>query len=121
MPSFHVSRKALTCSGSRVFLIKLAILHVAGTGRNLPIGVKFDPVGRIEINALDLAAQALAFGKAGHDLQAVAQDHAVRPVLVVLVKLGLGLRIDAIEVTKQIEHSGLFVLPLPSSGASGRQ
>ena len=46
-------------------------------------------------------AQALAPGQAGHDLEGVAEDHAVGPVLVMLVKLGLidtfG---DAVEVGK---------------------
>ena len=70
----------------------LAVLDVARLRRDLPVRVELDAVGRVEIDALHLAAQALALGEARHHLQAVAQDHAVRPVLVVLVELGALIR-----------------------------
>ena len=50
-----------------------------------------------------LPAQALALGQAGHHLEGVAEDHAVRPVLVVLVELGLVDAVrDAVEVGEEI-------------------
>ena len=69
------------------------------------------PYGRIEVDALHLAAQPLALGEAGHDLQAVAEDHAVGPVLVVLIEVGLvGVLGDAVEVGEQVErHLPRFV------------
>jgi hypothetical protein len=70
-------------------VVGVAVLHVAAGGGPLEVGVELDAVGRVEVDALHLAAQALALGQARHHLQAVAQDHAVRPVLVVLVELGL--------------------------------
>ncbi len=40
----------------------------------------------------------------GHDLEAVAQDHAIGPVGVVLVELGLGVIIrQAVKVGKEIK------------------
>ena len=66
----------------------VAVADVAARGGPLEVGVELDAVGRVDIDALDLAAQALALGQRGHDLQAVAQDHAVRPVSVVFVKVG---------------------------------
>ncbi len=57
-----------------------------------------------------LPAQALALGQAGHDLEGVAEDHAVGPVLVVLVELGLVHALgDAVEVGEEVgrEHRRL--------------
>ena len=58
-------------------VVGLAVLHVAAGGGPLKVAVEFDAVGRIEINTLHFAAQALALGEAGHHLQRVAEDHAV--------------------------------------------
>ena len=81
----------------------VAVLHVAAGGGPLEVAVEFDAVGRVEVDALDLAAQALALGQAGHDLEGVAEDHAVGPVLVVLVELGpVHARGDAVEVGKEV-------------------
>lgn len=55
----------------------------------LEVAVELDAVGRVEVDALHLPAQTLALGEAGHDLEGVAEDHAVAPVLVVGVELGL--------------------------------
>jgi len=72
------------------FALGFPVFHVAGARRDLPIRVKFDSVGRVEINALHLTAQTLALGKARHHLQAVAEDEAVRPVLIVLIEFRFG-------------------------------
>ena len=81
-----------------------AVLDVAAGGRPLEIGVEFDAIGRVKINALHLAAQAFALGQRRHHRQAVAGDHPVRPVLVVLVefrrRLGIG---QAVEIGKHVE------------------
>src|SRR2546425_517890 len=55
----------------------VAILDVAAGGGPLEVAVELDAVGWIEVDALDLAAQALALGQAGHDLEGIAEDHAV--------------------------------------------
>ena len=72
-------------------VVGLAVAHVAAGGGPLEVGVELDAVGWVDVNALDLAAQAFALGERGHDLEAVAEDHAVRPVGVVAVELGPGL------------------------------
>ena len=122
MPSRHVSRKALTCSGSRVMwsalpsftsrlVIGLAILHIAAGGRPLEVGVELDAVGRVEVDALDLAAQALAFGQTGHDLEGVTEDHAIRPVLIMLVELGFVRALgDAVEVGEEVGGEQTLVM-----------
>jgi len=46
----------------------VAVLHIAARGRPLEIAVELDPVGWIDVDALHLAAQALALGKARHTL-----------------------------------------------------
>lgn len=83
-------------------MLGVAILDVATGGGPLEIAVEFDAVGRIEVDALHLAAQALALGQASHDLQAVAENHAIGPVGAVLVELGLGVG-QAVEVGEEIE------------------
>ena len=127
MPSRQVSRKALTCSGSRVMWSALPSLHVTAGGGPLEVGVEFDAVGRVDVDALHLAAQPLALGERGHDLEAVAEDHAVGPVGVVLVELGLGvLGGQAVEVGEEIGEAGLDVARPARAGparsaASGRR
>src|SRR5438034_521595 len=45
------------------------ILYVATGSTPLEVAVELDAVGRIDVNALHPAAQPLAFGEAGHDLE----------------------------------------------------
>ena len=84
------------CVAERLDLLRLAgdvvgvaVLHVAAGGGPLEVGVELDAVGRVDVDALHLAAQSLALGQAAITCRLVAEDHAVRPVLVVLVELGL--------------------------------
>src|SRR5262245_22242808 len=70
-------------------VVGLAVLHVAAGGGPLEVAVELDAVGWIEVDTLHLPPQAFALSQAGHDLEGVAEDHAVGPVLVVLVELGL--------------------------------
>ena len=67
MPSFQVSRKALTCSGSREMSALFAVLDVPRLMKTCQLRIELNAIGRVEINALHLSAQALAFGQAGHD------------------------------------------------------
>ncbi len=82
----------------------VAVLHVAAGGGPLEVGVELDAVRRVQVDALHLAAQPLALGEAGHHLERVAEDHPVRPALVVLVELGLvSARGDAVEVGEEVQ------------------
>lgn len=81
------------------------VFDVAAGGRPLKIAVELDAVGGIEVDTLHFTAQSFAFGEGGHDLEAVAKDHAVRPVLVVLVELGLCVFLlfgQAVEVCEEV-------------------
>ena len=85
----------------------VAVPHVAAGGGPLEVGVELDAVGRVNVDALHLAAQPLALRQRRHHLQAVAGDHAVRPVGVVLVELGAGVWVrQAVEIGKQVNLSG---------------
>ena len=98
-------------------VVGLAVAYVTAGGGPLEVGVEFDAVGRVDVDALHLAAQSLALGERGHDLEAVAEDHAVGPVGVVLVELGFGvLGGQAVEVGEEIGETGLDVLVLCAAG-----
>jgi hypothetical protein len=88
-------------------VVGLAVGYVAAGGGPLEVGVELDAVGRIEVDALDLAAQALALGERGHDVEAVAEDKAVGPVGVVLVEFsGAGVVGQAVEVGEEVNLRG---------------
>ena len=69
-------------------VVGFAVLDVAAGGGPLEIGVELDAVGWVDVDALHLAAQSLPLGQRSHHLQAVPENHSVRPVGIVLVKLG---------------------------------
>ena len=123
MPSRQVSRNAFTCSGSRVMWSALPSFTSRLVVDHWKLRVELDAVGRVDVDALHLAAQALALGQAGHHLQRVAEDHAVRPVLVVLVELGLvGALGHAVEVGEQVGlRPRRLVRRALASGAAGRR
>ena len=50
-------------------VVGLAVLDVAAGGGPLEVTVELDAVGRVDVDALHLATQALALGQAGHDLK----------------------------------------------------
>ena len=82
-------------------------------------GVEPDAVGRVDVDALHLALQPLTFRERGHHLQAVAEDHAVLPIPVVLVELGaVGALGQAVEVG---EHVDLIARGLPAVARLARQ
>src|SRR5882672_6133625 len=81
----------------------VAILHVAAGRGPLEVAVEFDAVGRVKVDALHLPAQTLALGQAGHDLEGVAEDHTVGPVLIVSIELGLVRALShAVEVGEKV-------------------
>ncbi|AEO46714.1 hypothetical protein F11_01220 [Rhodospirillum rubrum F11] len=85
-------------------VILVAVLHIAAGRRPLKIAVEFDAIGRIEIDALHLAAQPFALGQTRHDGKRIAQDHPVGPIGVVLIELGRRLLVgQAVEIGKQID------------------
>ena len=89
-------------------VLAVAVAHVAAGGGPLEVGVEPDAVGRVDVDALHLALQALPLGERGHHLEAVAQDHAVLPVAVVLVELGaVGALGQAVEVGEEIGKADL--------------
>src|ERR1700722_11791234 len=92
----------------------VTILYVPACGAPLKVAIELDPVRRIQINALHLTSQALALSEARHHLQRVAEDHSIRPVLVVLIELGLVYTFrKAVEICEQIRAalaSNLFPL-----------
>lgn len=71
-------------------VLGLAVSYITAGGRPLEVGIELDAIGRIDVDALHLAAQPFALRETDHHLQAVAEDHPVRPVHLVLVELGLG-------------------------------
>ena len=58
-------------------VVGLAVLHVTAGGGPLEVAVELDAVGRGDVDALDFAAQPFALSQAGHDLERVAENHAV--------------------------------------------
>ena len=93
----------------------VAILDCTTCRRPLEVRLELDAVRRVEVDALYLAAQALSFGERRHHLEAVAEDHAVRPVGVVLVELGP--RVVARQPVEVREQVGLSVL-VPGLGSA---
>ena len=82
----------------------VAVLHVAARRRPLEVAVELDPVRRVDVDALHLPAEPLALGEARHDLERVAEDHPVRPALLVLVEVGLvGALRQAVEVGEEVD------------------
>ncbi|MEW6263157.1 MAG: hypothetical protein AB1641_08765 [Thermodesulfobacteriota bacterium] len=82
---------------------------------DLPIGPKFDAVGRVNVNHLDLAFEAFLFGQGSHHVQRIAENHTVGPVGLVPVELDLLLEIQAVEVGEEVGlRLGLFLM-LPAN------
>src|SRR6266566_7097710 len=82
-------------------VLQFAVGDVSISNRGLPIRLKFDPVGRIDVDHLHLVSQALALGQAGHDIQGVAKNHSVRPVGAVLVELNQLHRAKSVKVVEK--------------------
>ena len=106
----------MICSTSRDGVLELAVLDVALARRDLPVAAELDAVRRVDVDHLDLAAQRLALGEARHDVERVAEDHAVRPVGLVLVE------VDEVEFVEAVEgvEQGEFGLVLGRSAVRRR-
>src|SRR5690606_7158146 len=78
-----------------------AVPDITFTGADLPVGSELDAVGRIYVDHLDLAAQVFLLGEAGHHLEGVAEDEAVRPVDTVVVEIDELFKLEAVEVAEQ--------------------
>ena len=81
--------------------ILLTVLDVALAKLGLEVRGEFDAVGRVQADHLHLAREVFAPGEAGHDLEGVTEDHAIRPVHVVLVELH-GLGVIVLRIGKEI-------------------
>src|SRR5438034_3631994 len=93
----------------------VAVLHVATGRAPLKIRIELDAVRWVDVDTLDLAAQAFALGQAGHHLERVAEDHPVRPVLVVLVELRLVYTLgNTVEVREEVRNDLTRLLALLS-------
>src|SRR5437762_1236745 len=69
-------------------VIPVSVSNITARRRPLKIRIEPYPVGWVEIDALHLAGEtfSLALREARHHRQAVTEDHAVRPVGVVLIE-----------------------------------
>jgi hypothetical protein len=83
----------------------------------VPVLVEADAVGRVEIDALNLALEPLALGEACHHREAVAEDHAVRQVRLMLIKLGRRVLRHAVEIGEQVGRLGAGILRFGRSAA----
>ena len=84
-------------------VVELAVLDVALLRATPASSSRTDPVRRVEIDRLDLALETLLLGEARHHQQRVAEDQAVRPVLLVLVEVDELLELDAVEVVEEAQ------------------
>ncbi len=93
-------------------ILDLSVFDISLARRNLPVGAELDPVWRVHVDHLDLAAERLTLGEAGHHVERVAEDHSVRPVRVVPIEL------DQIELVEAVEglEQGQLRLVLGSRG-----
>ncbi len=90
----------------------VAFTHFARARARLPVASETNAIGRVQVDALHLAAQPLLLRQAVHHQQRIAENHPVRPVLGVRVELQLRLRVgDAVEIAEQI---GLRRTALPA-------
>ena len=76
----------------------------------LEVRVEPDAVGRVDVDRLDLAAQPLAFRHRRHDLERVAEDHAIRPAAGLELHLRLAVLLGQAEVAEEV---GGAVAPVP--------
>jgi len=68
-------------------IVVLPVLHVALAHKGLEVGAVLDPIGRVDVDHLHLAAQAFLLQEAVHHEQTVTGDQTVGPVVLVLVEL----------------------------------
>src|SRR6266481_3314862 len=85
-------------------VVSIPVLHVAAGCRPLEVGVESDSVWWVDVNALDLPPQSFPLSQRSHYLHAIAENHTVAPVRVVLVELGLSIVVrQPIEICEEID------------------
>ena len=104
---FPVITKRFYLFGLATNVFAFPVFDLPRASGYLPIRIKFDAIWRVDIDALHLAAQVLALGQARHHIEAVAEDHAVRPMLIMLVELQARFRI--VEPVKIHEEVGRII------------
>ena len=83
LPSIAEGANRLRLGGQ---ILVFAVLHIALVHKGLKVAAVFNSVGRVYVNALHLAAQALFLQQRVHYQQAVAGNQAVAPVAAVAVE-----------------------------------
>src|SRR5208337_831022 len=114
-PELPSVTKSTNLLGLTTSVLCLAVFDGAFSSANLPVRPELDAVGWVDVDHLHLALEPLLLGKAGHDMERVPQDHAVRPLLIMLVKLDLAVEIHGVEVVEEArQKAARFGLgPLP--------
>src|SRR5208337_2052189 len=82
-------------------IFHLSVLDIPLSSAYLPVRPELNPIGRVEIDHLNLTLEPLLFGKASHNLERVPQNHAVRPFLIVLVELNLAVELQCVKVVEE--------------------
>ena len=77
------------------------VFHIALAELRLKVALETDAIRRVDVDHLHLARQVFTPRQTGHHRQAVAQNHAVAPIDVMLVELH-GLRVALLRVGKQV-------------------
>ena len=67
----------------------------------MEVGCELDAVGRIEVNGLHLSPEVFALCEGAHDGKTIAEDEAVCPFYVVLIKLD-GFVVCQLRVSEEI-------------------
>ena len=115
-PEFPGVAERLDLLGLARGVLELAVLDVALARRDLPVRAELDAVRRVDVDHLNLAAELLSLGERRHHLEAVAEDHAVRPVGVVLVEVDL---LEVVEPVERVEERELRLVLGPARRCGG--
>ena len=94
--------------------------HVALAHEGLEVRAELHRVGRIHVDGLHLAAEALVSGEGVHHHQGIAQDQPVHPPVAVLVCLEQPIAEGEVALPEEIEHVHLAVAGMPLQGFEDR-
>src|SRR5438874_9672315 len=81
--------------------------------KRLKIRAELHTVWRIDVNHLDLPAQALVMQQRVHYDERVPQDHSVNPFILVLIGTEDLVGNRVLRIAKQLKHVGLLVTFVP--------
>ena len=82
-PRIPIGFDLLSFAGQILF----SVLYIALKDCGLEVGGELDTVGWVNIDHLHLASKVFSVCKGAHHGEAIAEDEAVRPIYVVLVKI----------------------------------